>query len=336
VVGLPGPTIDDSVLSVLGRVLPAGVILFARNVESFDRLTELVGRLDELDPRPFVAVDLEGGSVNRLESLWGALPTPADAGAAGRRAVRALGEAAGAACRSLGIHLDLAPVVDLDRAHGALGREGRCLSDDPARVVDLARVFADGLAEWGVGACLKHFPGLGTVVADTHDELPVRGFEEPVEPHLQVFEELSEEIPLVMMAHVVAAPLGEKEKPASLSRRMVDRASELPGSPVVLSDDLEMGALNDWGDLPQRVVAALRAHNHGVLVCKAFDRLEEIVDLLHEEIASDSAFGAQIEDLSARLGTLRRDLCRTAAAIPAPPESSVAHLWEEARKAARP
>jgi hypothetical protein len=97
-----------------------------------------------------------------------------------------------------------------------------------------------------------------------------------------------------------------------------------------------MGALNNWGDLPQRVVAALRAHNHGVLVCKAFDRLEEIAAHLQEEIASDGAFGAQVDDLAARLGTLRRDLCRTAAAVPAPHESAVAQLWEEARKAALP
>jgi beta-N-acetylhexosaminidase len=336
VVGLPGPIIDDDALSTLDRIMPSGVILFARNVESFDQVTALVGRLEELDPRPFVAVDLEGGAVNRLEGLWGALPSPAEAGAAGRRAVRSLGDAAGAACRSLGIHLDLAPVVDLERPHAALGREGRCFSTDPDRVVELARVFASGLEEWGVGGCLKHFPGLGTVVVDTHDELPVRGYEEPMDSHVRVFEELSEQIPLVMMAHVLVPPLGEEEKPASLSRRTVDRAAELPGAPVVLSDDVEMGALDDWGDLPQRVVAALRAHNHGVLVCKAFDRLEEIAECLREEIETDSAYGKQVEVLAARLGTLRRDLCRTAAAIPAPNESAVAKLWEEARAAARP
>jgi beta-N-acetylhexosaminidase len=336
VVGLPGPSLDDGALSILGRILPSGVILFARNIESFDQVTALVGRLGELEPRPFVAVDLEGGAVNRLENLWGALPSPAEAGAAGRRAVRALGDAAGAACRSLGIHLDLAPVVDLDRPHAALGREGRCFSDDSDRVIELARVFSSALEEWGVGGCLKHFPGLGTVVIDTHDELPVRGHEEPIDPHLRVFEELSEQIPLVMMAHVVVPPFGDTKTPASLSRRTVDRAAELPGAPVVLSDDLEMGALDDWGDLPQRVVAALRAHNHGVLVCKAFDRLEEIADHLREEITADSAFGTQVEDLAARLGTLRRDLCRTAAAIPAPDEPAVAKLWEAARQAALP
>jgi beta-N-acetylhexosaminidase len=242
VVGVPGPTIDESVLSVLEHARPAGVILFGRNIDSADQVRELTARLDDIEPRPFVAVDLEGGAVNRLEPLWGPLPSPAQAGAAGRRAVRSLGEAAGAACRTLGIHLDLAPVVDLERPRGALGREGRCFAEDPNRVAELARLFYEGLEEWGVGGCLKHFPGLGTVVADTHDELPVRGHEEPLEPHLQVFHELSERIPLVMVAHVVVPPLGDDTRPASLARSLVDLAADLPGSPVVLSDDLEMGA----------------------------------------------------------------------------------------------
>ena len=135
------------------------MILFQRNIESAGQVRELVSQLVELDPRPFVAVDLEGGMVNRLRPIWGELPSAAAAAAAGRRAVSALGEAAGAACRSLGIHLDLAPVVDLDRPHALMAQQGRCFSADPERVAVLARVFNQGLATWGVRGCLKHFPG---------------------------------------------------------------------------------------------------------------------------------------------------------------------------------
>lgn len=336
VVGLPWTTLDGSQQAILERARPAGVILFARNVEAPDQVRDLTNRLEDLDPRPFVAVDLEGGVVNRLQGLWGDLPSPTAAAAAGRRAVRALGEAAGAACRRLGINLDLAPVVDLEREGSALSRDGRCLSGDPERVVALALVFNEGLAEWGVGGCLKHYPGLGSIVDDTHQTLPVLAAEEPLEPHLEVFAALSQEIPVVMVAHVVAPSLGDATRPATLARTVVDRAAGLPGGPVILSDDLEMGALDGWGDLPARVEAALRARNHGVLICKAFDRLEEIIHHIYETIAADPAFGSRVEELTARLGTLRRDLCQNSAAIPAPDDDTVAQLWEEARRLARP
>ncbi len=336
VVGVPGTVLDDADLAVLQRVHPAGVILFTRNIETAEQARALVRQLDVLDPPPFVAVDLEGGAVNRLNHVWGDLPSPAAASAAGRKAVRALGEAAGAACRRLGIHLDLAPVVDLERADTAMSRDGRCLSGDPERVAKLALVFNEGLAQWGVSGCLKHYPGLGPVTEDTHLELPILRDEEPLDPHLEVFERLSEAIPVVMVAHVVAPALGDADRPATLSRAVIDRAASLPGAPVVLSDDLEMGALADCGDLPDRVVQAFRAHNHGVLVCQAFDRLDEIAEHLAETGATDPAFESRVRELAVRLGTLRRDLCRDAAAIPAPDDTTVAQLWDKARRLAEP
>lgn len=337
VIGLPGPELTAEERRVLDLVRPAGVILFARNVVTADQTRSLVAGLQELEPRPFVCIDLEGGAVNRLSGLWGTLPAPAAAAAAGRRGMRALGEAAGAACRALGIHLDLAPVVDLHRPDGLLAREQRCLADDPDRVATLARVFAEGLGEWNVGGCLKHFPGLGEVPVDTHRELPVLELEgAALDAHLRPFEELSEAVPIVMTAHVVVPGLGDAERPASLSPFVVERARRLPGQPVVLSDDLEMGALAAWGDLPERVVSALKARNDGVLVCAAFDRLPEIVAHLTEEVSTDSSLLHRIQQMAARLGTLGRDLCRRSAATPAPDDETVAQLWQKSRLEAEP
>jgi beta-glucosidase-like glycosyl hydrolase len=335
IVGLPGPELDRDTLAVLERVAPAGVILFARNIVSTDQVRDLVIELEAIEPRPFVSVDLEGGVVNRLAGLWGELPAPSVAALAGRRAVRALGDASGAACRALGVHLDLAPVVDLEHPSGLVGRQGRTLSHEPERVTALARVFHEGLGGWCVEGCLKHFPGLGAVPIDTHEELPVLELDPAeLDRHLTVFADLATDIPIVMVGHVVVPALGDAERPASLSRTLVDHALSLPGAPVVLSDDLEMGALSAWGDLPDRVLAALRARNHGVLVCKAFDRLEEIVEAIERATADESNFAARVSDMSARLGTLRRDLCQGAAAVPAPDDETVAQLWERARKAA--
>ena len=332
-VGLPGTELSDGERAVLERVRPAGVILFARNFESLGQSRELMAALRDLERRPFVTTDLEGGLVNRLTRLWGDLPSAAAAAEEGRRAVRALGEAAGGACRHLGIQLDLAPVVDLACSGACLAGQGRCLGDDPERVVALAEVFADGLDDWGVTGCVKHYPGLGPIPADTHDELPALDLSErELAPQLGVFESLSARIPVVMVAHVVVPALGDPDRPASLSRAVVDRAISLPGSPVVLSDDLEMGALDGSGGLPERTAAALRARIHGACVCKSFDRLEEIAEHL-DELAEDSAFDACVAEAAARLGTLRRDVQQRAAAVPAPDPDTVEQLWERARKA---
>jgi beta-N-acetylhexosaminidase len=273
--------------------------------------------------------------VNRLSALLGDLPTPAEAAAAGRRAVRALGEAAGAACRSLGIQLDLAPVVDLDCPGGCLGGQGRCLGSEPERVVILARIFNEGLGAWGVSGCSKHFPGLGPVPADTHEELPVLEMSEAeLNRQLEVFEELGSDYPAVMVAHVVAPGLGDAERPASLSRTIVERAASLPGSPVVLADDLEMGALNEWGDLPDRVIAALHARNHGLLICNACDRIDEIANHLRKTGEADPTVATRLAEMTARMGTLARDLQQKAAAVPAPDDETVEQLWEQARREA--
>jgi beta-N-acetylhexosaminidase len=273
--------------------------------------------------------------VNRLSPLWGDLPAPAKAAAAGRRAVRALGEAAGAACRSLGIQLDLAPVVDLDCPDGCLSGQGRCLGSDPERIVILARIFNEGLGSWGVSGCSKHYPGLGPVPTDTHEVLPVLASkEEELGHHLRVFEELGSDFPAVMVAHVVAPGLGDAERPASLSRTVVERAAKLPGKPVVLADDLEMGALAEWGDLPERALAALQARNHGLLICNACDRFEEVADYLRDASVSDPTVTPRLADMIARMGTLGRDLQQRSAAVPAPDDETVEQLWEQARREA--
>ncbi len=332
IVGLPGPTLSAGQVEILNRVRPAGVILFERNVVSTDQMRDLAVALAELEPRPFLAIDLEGGIVNRLRPVWGDLPSPAAAATAGRRAVRALGEAAGAACRGLGIHLDLAPVVDLARPDAFIAAQQRCLSADPDRVVVLARLFNEGLAAWGVRGCLKHFPGLGEIPVDTHEELPRVDLDDAgLGPHLTVFESLSADVPIVMVGHVVVPALGDDERPASLSPTVIRRAAQLPGSPIVLTDDVEMGALATCGDLPKRVEAALAARTHGVLVCKAFDRLPEIADHLAEHMATDSSLSGRLLEMAACMGTLRRDLLQHAAAVPAPDDATVTQLWARAR-----
>ena len=332
IVGIPGPCLGKEELRILEENPVAGIILFARNILDGEQTRTLIQQFRVLEPRPFVTVDLEGGMVNRLSAIWGDLPSMAEAAAAGAPAVFALGEAAGAACRFLGIHQDLAPVVDLRFPEALLARQQRCLAEKPEDVARLARSFQEGLGRWCVSGCLKHFPGLGAVTIDTHQELPrLELSAEDMEEHLQVFEALSEEIPVVMVAHVIVPSLGDETHPASLSRSLVQKALNLPGHPVVLSDDIEMGALGGLGDLPELVIAALRAHHHGVLVCNSLERLPEIAASIAAECKEDPSFAHRLEEGIARLGTLGHGLCLHSASVPAPDETTVSQLWERAR-----
>jgi len=135
-----------------------------------------------------------------------------------------------------------------------------------------------------------------------------------------------------MVAHVIAPGLGDG--PASLSRTIVERATNLSGSPVVLADDLEMGALGEWGDLPDRVTAALHARNHGLLICNACDRIDEIASHLRESADADPIVATRLAEMTARMGTLARDLQQRAAAVPAPDDTTVEQLWQQARREA--
>ena len=226
-------------------------------------------------------------------------------------------------------------MVDLDCPGGCLGGQGRCFGSDPERVVVFARLFNEGLGKWGVSGCTKHFPGLGPVPADTHEELPVlESNQEDLGRQINVFEELGPEFPTVMVGHVVAPELGDAERPASLSRTVVEQATNLSGSPVVLADDLEMGALGEWGDLPDRVISAVHARNHGLLICNACDRIDEIASHLRESAEADPTVATRLMEMGARMGTLARDLCQRAAAVPAPDDETVEQLWEQARREA--
>src|SRR5438309_2238716 len=151
----------------------AGVILFGANIESLPALARLTRRLQAI-PRPrglcaplLVMIDQEGGQVRRLAG-----PPVASAAAMGRRtpgAVRAAGRATGRLLRSVGVNVDLAPVADVARPGSAIGAEGRRFGADAARVAVIASAFANGLADAGVAAAPKHFPGIGAASRTTDD-----------------------------------------------------------------------------------------------------------------------------------------------------------------------
>jgi len=234
------------------------VILFARNVSSEKQLRGLVADVRRELPSSFLCIDQEGGSVDRFRALTG--PSPAFAAAAQAGKAGLAGALAGEVCAAFGIEWDLAPVVDLSlEGAGRSVLRGRAAAGDPSAVADAAARFLEGLASHGVAGCLKHFPGLGRATVDSHLVLPaLPGSERELARDLLPFRDLAKTVPAVMIAH---ADVGGRERPASLDRTIATALlrDDVGFRGIAVSDDLEMGALAAFGDLPSRAAAAFEA-----------------------------------------------------------------------------
>jgi beta-N-acetylhexosaminidase len=299
-VGLEGPELAPAERDTLRRLPPRGVILFRRNLGSIAGLERLVAELRDLDV-PHLFLDQEGGPVDRLRDLVG--PSPSLARAARTGAARRAGEAAGAMLAALGFDVDLAPVVDRGLpGAGALVLGERCASDDPGAIVRAAGDFLDGLHARGVGGCLKHFPGLGRARLDTHKALPALADDRGEEAlDLEPFRRLMERARAVMISHAA----GEDAVPSSLSPAVATGLlrERLRFSGAAFSDDLEMGALAEFGDLPERAALACAAGCDLLLLCRRIADYPACVDAVTRDVPA-----ARRDEAASRLDAYDRHL----------------------------
>src|SRR5260370_6056603 len=172
IIGFDGTEMSPRLASLLTKMQPAGVILFALNITVAEQTHTLLRECQKRVATPlFNCVDLEGGTVDRFRNVIGSAPSPAEVFATGSRALfRKHGRVIGANCRALGFNVDFAPVLDLAYKASRSVMSTRAVSDDPKQVVAYAREFLRGLGDAGVLGCGKHFPGLGEATLDTHHE----------------------------------------------------------------------------------------------------------------------------------------------------------------------
>ncbi len=255
-------------------------------------------------------LDQEGGPVDRLRDL--VAPTPSLQKTARAGTARRAGAAVGAMLARLGFDVDLAPVVDRAvSGGGALVLGERSASASPDAIVAGAGAFLDGLQSQGVGGCLKHFPGLGRAALDTHKSLPVVPAD-PAEDALDLapFRRLMERARAVMISHAA----GADGLPASLSPVVAtgQLRTGLGFSGASFSDDLEMGALDAFGDLPERCVRASAAGCDLLLVCRRIEEYPACVEAVERSVprarreqamARLDAYGAHVESLRREAGT---------------------------------
>ena len=273
-----------------------GVILFDRNVDgtvqnvvSPDQLRLLVDDLQQLAPLPLlVGIDQEGGRVCRLKERDGFAPC-ASAASLGGESPAVVGEHAEALAAMLadcGVNLNFAPVVDLDLnpANPIIGRHQRSFSADAATVVACARAFVEAHHRFGVGCCLKHFPGHGSAGGDSHlGFVDVTGCWQAVEiePYRMLL--TAGYTDGIMTAHLVHRGLDPSGLPATLSPAIITGLlrDRLGHQGVVFSDDLQMRAISDGWTYAEAVQQALLA---GVDVLVVGNNLASCADALTDGI----------------------------------------------------
>lgn len=290
---LAGTELDADEREILRHPAVGGIILFSRNFEDPEQIAALTAAVHALrDPHLLVAVDQEGGRVQRFRDGFTRLPPagslgelsgrhPADA----RRAAVDVGWLMAAELRAVGVDFSFAPVLDLNRGLSRVIGD-RAFGDGVNVVSELAIAWAEGVRDAGMAAVGKHFPGHGGVAADSHEELPSDGrpFGDIEKEDLVPFERLVDHgLEAVMPAHVVYPRVDPN--PAGFSAfwlRGVLR-ERLGFQGVIFSDDLNMTAAAAGGSYSERARAALDAGCDVLLVCNNRPAALDVIDALGDQ-----------------------------------------------------
>lgn len=275
--GLDGLELSAEEREMLCHPRVGGVILFARNYRSPEQVAALTAAIHALrQPRLLVAVDHEGGRVQRFRDGFTRLPPVRRLGEIydrdrmrAKQLARVTGWLMAAELRAVGVDLSFAPVLDLD--YGISGVIGdRAFHRDPEAVADLAHAYVSGMQKAGMEAVGKHFPGHGGIAADSHLELPVdpRAYADLEHADLLAFERMIHYgLAAIMPAHVLYPQVDDR--PAGFSARwlrdILRRRLEFQGT--IFSDDLDMAGAGEAGAAPERAEAALTAGCDMVLAC---------------------------------------------------------------------
>jgi beta-N-acetylhexosaminidase len=267
-----------------------GVILFTRNYHSPEQVTALVGEIHGLrEPRLLVAVDHEGGRVQRFRAGFTALPAMRPLGTLydkNRKRAKHLAQQCGfvmaSELRAVGVDFSFAPVLDLDCGVSAVIGD-RAFHRDPQVVADLAHSYMTGMQHAGMAATGKHFPGHGGCAADSHTAVPrdARSYEDIYAEDIVPFERMIRYgLAAVMPAHVIYSAMDEA--PAGFSAFWLKEVlrTRLNFQGVIFSDDLSMEGASPAGGYAERARAALDAGCDMVLVCNQRAGAMEVIESL--------------------------------------------------------
>ena len=298
---------DDALARTVVDLGVGGVFLSESNVESADQVRALVGGLQAGSNRPLlVSADEESGRVAVSELLVDAGPSPRKlAERSTPEEVRTYAAGIGADLVDVGVNLDLAPLLDLDDGPwgGIIG--DRSFSADPEVAARYGLAFSAGLTDAGVTPTMKHFPGHGRSVTDTHAEAATveTPLEELAATDLLPFQRaIDAGAPVIMLNHLEYAAL-DPELPASLSPQAYTLLREMGFEGVAMTDSLGMGAINLRWDFPEAAVLAVAAGADAVLATDG-NQAVRMRDALAEAVDSGQLPEERLNEAAARVTAL--------------------------------
>lgn len=319
-IGLPGLEIDDNSFSLLTEISPGGVCLFGRNIKDSKQVRKLLKEIRHVLPlKPFLSLDEEGGLVDRLRRI--VTPLPAAALIKTVEDAERLAKITGEILRMLGFNMNFAPVVDVvdqQRENNANGLYSRAFGKSKETATELAGAYLETLQAGGCLGCLKHFPGLGASRVDSHEDLPVvdltgenlRGAD--LFPYQNLFK--TGRVYAVMAAHA-GYPLFDLQEtdangkllPSSLSFKIIDNLlrRELGFQGLVVTDDLEMGAILKNYRIGEACVRAIKAGVDMVLICADSNLIREGFKAIVEAVKTGEIKETRIDESLKRIAQIK-------------------------------
>jgi beta-N-acetylhexosaminidase len=286
-IGLPGAEYDAEARELVEYVRPGGVIVFGRNVATAPQLRGLLDSVRATSEiEPLLGVDQEGGLVDRLRRICTPMPAARSIRQHGDlAAARALGRITGEVLRLLGFNMNFAPVLSImteDRDLLSNGLYSRSFGRSPGEVLGYTMVYLRGLQGTGCLGCAKHFPGIGAGEVDSHDEMPIIQLShddliaQDLAPYIELFQREDNMVNAVMVSHggfpkvdLRTGTAGGRLIPASINHQIVTRLlrEELGYGGLVVTDDLEMGAIARHYEIEETVRLAVEAGEDMLLIC---------------------------------------------------------------------
>ena len=285
--GVPGKELDGKTARLFRNVKPGAFILFGRNIESASQLRKLIDDLrDVTEIEPIITVDQEGGRVSPLRLIGSEPPNAQQLRDKNDvELIRRHGDITGRLLRLFGFNLDLCPVLDIsfdDDADNSL--RGRCYGRTVDQVVRNAGAFNAALRGQGIASCGKHFPGYSAANSDAHYDLPRidRTREQLDRNELAVFREFARDVDSMMICHGWYPCFDQERTPATLSRRVATDLlrNDLDFDGLVMTDDLDMGAILTRYRLEDTIRLAVTAGNDMAMICHRIPEIENVQRIL--------------------------------------------------------
>jgi len=291
---LEGTSLTSKEKELISNKHIGGIILFSKNFESQSQIQSLCFDIKSIKQNIIIAVDQEGGRVQRFKNEFTVLPSMQDLGdyaikKNNLRICHEIGWLMASELAASGIDISFAPVLDVDRETSSI-IGNRAFSNDPKLLVQLAGNFINGMNEAGMQATGKHFPGHGGIFEDSHISEPVdtRSYEQLFELDLKPFTELKDNLGAMMTAHITFPNIDNVC--VSYSNIWIKEIlrERLAFEGIVFSDDLSMKGAGDYS-MGEKAVKSIEAGSDMVLVCNDYDGTMDVVDAFEKNNIQNSS-----------------------------------------------